>query len=248
MRADLGSRWRGPVGGSGTALERDRTTMHAEVRAIEVKLPEAELLADLYGILLDLAAATSLCDRAIELGRPERPDYLLIEGLAAAAVVRYFRCFSTGARLGLRREDITELGDQDLLSHDYFKALRDKFVAHSVNPFEATYVTASARVEDGTMCPIHSLHPGQHRLVLSTDTAEALAYLISKVRAVVQKRVSLEEHRLLAVVQALPLETIHSGDLHTPSRVDPRDVDKSRKQTLRSNHALKRTPRKRGAA
>ena len=197
-------------------------------RAVEVKLPEAEVLADLYGIVFDLEVAAHLCDKAIELGRPRQLDYLVVEGLVAAAVVRYCRCFPSRGRLGLRREDITELGDDNLQTHDYFKDLRDKFVAHSVNPFEETYVTATASERDGVKYPIQSVGTGQHRLVLSPTTAEALADLISKVSKVVKKRVAAEEQRLIGVIQALPLDTVHSGDLHTPRRFKASDVSKTR--------------------
>ena len=216
-------------------------------RAVEVNLPEAEVLADLYSIVFDLEAAAYLCNKAVELDRPQQHDSLLVEGLVAAAVIRYGRCFSTGARLGLCREDIAELKGDELETHDYFKALRDKFVAHSVNPFEETYVTATASESNGTKYPIQSLGPGQHRLMLSASTGEALSHVLSRLKTVVDKRVSTEQKRLLAVIQALPLETIHSGDLHTPRRLKASDVNQSRMRVSRSNKALKGTPRKRGA-
>ena len=216
-------------------------------RAVEVKLPEAEVLADLYGIVFDLEVAAHLCAKAIELGQARQHDYIVVEGLVTAAVVRYGRCFSKGVRFWLCREDITEIGNDDLSTHGYFKDLRDKFVAHSVNRFEETYVTATASELDGKKNPIQSVGPGQHRVVLSPITAKALAQLVSRVNAVVKKRVAIEEQRLLDVIQALPLDAIHSGDLHTPRRLKDSDVSKDRKQKSRSNKALKGTARKRGA-
>jgi hypothetical protein len=221
--------------------------MPAIHRVVEVKLPEAEILADLYGIRFDLEAASYLCVKAVELGQPRPHDYLVVEGLVAAAVIRYGRCFSSGVRLGLHRQDLAALSPEALEAHNYFKALRDKFVAHSVNPFEETYVTASASERDGTRVPIQSVGPGQHRLELSTDTAEALSRLISAVEGVVHQKVVSEELRLLSVIQALPLDTIHSGDLHSPGRLQASDVHRVRQQKSRSNKALKGAPRKRGA-
>lgn len=206
-------------------------------RAVEVTLPEAEALADLYGIMFDLEAATYLCAKAIELSLPPQHDYLIVEGLVAAAIIRYCRCFPSKARLGLRREDLAELNDKDFQAHDYFKNLRDKFVAHSVNPFEETYVNATASVLDGIKHPIQSVAPGQHRLMLSPSTANALVDLITKVREIVKKSVSIEEKKLLGIIQSLPLDTIHSGDLHTPRHLKPSDVSKTRKP--RSNKALR---------
>jgi hypothetical protein len=161
----------------------------------------------------------------------------------AAAVVRYIRCFGTGVRWGLRREDILELGERELSAHDYFKDLRDKFVVHSVNPFEDTFVTAVASEWDGVRHPITSLGWAQNRRALSPDIAFVLARLAAGVRAVIQQWVAVEERRLLAVIQALPLDTIHNGDLNSPRLIKDSDVSKSRKQKTRS-----RPPRKRRAA
>jgi hypothetical protein len=203
--------------------------MPRDSRVVEVKLPEAEVLADLYGIVFDLDAAAYLCDRAIELSQPRSRDSLVVEGLVAAAVIRYGRCFASGVRFGLTSTDLGDLGHGALESHGYFKDLRDKFVAHSVNPFEETFVTATATEQGGVKLPIRAIGPGQHRLVLSASTAEALGRLISDVNAVVGKRVAAEERRLLRVIQGLPLEAIHGGDLHTPRRLAASDVSKSRK-------------------
>jgi hypothetical protein len=213
-------------------------------RVVEVTLPEAETLADLYGIRFDLEAASYLCVKAVDLGQPTPHDYQVVEGLIAAAVIRYGRCFSSGVRLGLHRKDLADLSNRALEAHDYFKALRDKFVAHSVNPFEETYVTASASERDGVRFPIQSVGPGQHRLVLSMDTAKALSHLISAVEGVVRQKIVSEERRLLGVIQALPLDTIHGGDLHSPGRLQASDVHRARQQKSRSNKALKGKPRK----
>lgn len=209
--------------------------MSSTTRLIEVSFPEAEFLAHLYGIAFDLETAASLCDKAVELGRPRPNDFPVIEGLVAAAVVRYGRCFASGVRRRLKREDLAKLDASDLAAHDYFKALRDKFVAHSVNPFEDTYVTAAATERDGIKLPITSVNAGQHRLALSPETAKALADLVAKVDLIVRGKVASEERRLLAVIQALPIETIHNGDLHTPHRFHAGDVHKPRKSSSPSN-------------
>lgn len=208
-----------------------------------MKLPEAETLADLYSIEYDLGTASYLCAKASDLSRLEQRDYLVIEGLVSAAVVRYGRCFSFGARLGLTRKDIEKLDPSDLAIHDYFKALRDKFVAHSVSPFEESYVTASASERDGVKFPIQSVGPGYHRLVPSENEARSLGQLVSKVKEVVRAQIENEEAVLLKFIQSLPLDTIHGGDLHSPGRFSPADVNKSRKQS-RALTVRSRTTRK----
>lgn len=214
-------------------------------RAVEVKMPEADVLADLYGIEYDLSTASYVCAKAVELSQLEQRDYLHVEALVSAAIVRYGRCFSTGARLGLTREDIQGLDSAALEVHDYFKALRDKFVAHSVNPYENSYVTASASERDGVKFPIESVNPGYHRLVLSANEAQGLSLLITKVKAIVNERIECERAKLLAFIKTLPLEVIHSGDLHTPQRFKLTDAGKSRKQS-RALTARSRATRKSG--
>lgn len=207
--------------------------MPSTTRLVQVTLPEAEMLADLYSVRFDLNLAAELCEKAIGFSQTSN-DAHLVEGLVYAAVIRYGRCFSTGARLGLRREDIGTLNDGDLEIHDFFKALRDKFVAHSVNVFEETIVTAAAAEQDGVKLPIRSVGPGQNRVVLHTDTARSLNHLIVQVKAVVEKRVIAEEQRLLEFIGTLPIETIHAGDLYTAPRLSDKDVHRPRIQTRRS--------------
>ena len=213
--------------------------MPTRTRAVEVELAEAEKLADLYGVQFDLRNSAYLCEKAIEMSQVERPDSLAIEGLVSAAVVRYSRCFPSRARYGIRRKDLEDIEDGYLETHDYFKNLRDKFIAHSVNPFEETYVTASAREKDGVLLPITSLGGGQNRVVLSPSTAMELKALIAKVTKEVDKKVKSEEHRLLKHIQKLPLETIHSGDLHAPINVRNGDVGKTRRRGKKPKPAPK---------
>jgi len=205
----------------------------SKIRAVEIKLPEAELLAELYSIINDLEAAADYCTKAEELEKSKPRDFVVEEALVWAAIIRYGRCFTSGIRLRLGREDLTSLTVEDLAEHDHFYALRDRFVAHSICPFEETYVTASAHERDGVLLPITAVHPGHHRVILEGSTARALGSLISKVSVEVKKRVSEEEKKLLTLIQSLPLETIHSGDLHSPRHILQSDVHKARRQ--RSN-------------
>jgi len=199
-------------------------------RVVEIKMSEAELLADLYGIIIDLDTAAQLCSKVIELSKTKTKDLIIEEGLVGAAVIRYGRCFTTGVRVRLGLEDLAELNAEELEAHNYFYALRNRFVAHSISPFEETYVTATAREQDGEKFPITSLNPGHHRIVLSAEIAESLTNLISSVKTLVKKKVTLEEQGLLDIIQGLPLETIHAGDLYTPRQIQASDVHMSRKK------------------
>jgi hypothetical protein len=213
--------------------------MPTTIRAVEVNLDEAILLADLYGIVSDLATTLDLCGKVIELSALKPRDYFMEEGLMTAAVVRYGRCFTEGVRLSLKLEDLMGLDEESLNAHDYFLALRHKFIAHAVNAFEETHVTASARETDGKLEPITSVHPGSSRILLTAETAQSLASLASAVSMVIKSRVISEEKKLLLIIQALPLETIHAGQLRSPIRVEPKHVHERRKRGMNSNSALK---------
>jgi hypothetical protein len=219
------------------SLERE-TEVPSRIRVVEIKLPEAELLADLYSIVSDLRSAEEFCAKAIELETSTPRDLAVEEGLASAAVIRYGRCFTTGVRLRLNRDDLVGLSTEDLAEHDHFYALRDKFVAHSISPFEETYVTASAHERDGEKLPITSIGPGHYKVLLEASTARALSALIGKVKNEVNRRVATEERKLLEFIQTLPIEAIHAGDLHSPRPIQPADVHKTRRQRQISNKSL----------
>lgn len=220
--------------------------MPTHSRAVEVKHKEAAVLADLYSINYDLGLATHLA-KAARKAAANGEDTIVVEGIITASLIRYFRCFATNVRLGLVRSDLAELNDKLLKQHDYFKHLRDKFVAHSVNPFEENWVTATASIRDDLPQPITSLAHGCHRLVLHASEARELCALIKQVRYIVEAKIKAEEQRLLSVIQALPLDVIHSSDLRSPARFSLNDVGRSRQQTRaltsRSTRTRAKAPR-----
>lgn len=197
---------------------------------VEVKLPEAAELADLYGIEHDLVNVQHYCARALEFADPPHPDYLMVEALISAAVVRYFRCFPDRVGVSLTRSDIAQLAPEFFDLHEYYKKLRDKFIAHSVNPFEDSYVTVSVTERDGKKYPVESVNPGFHRFLLSRKDAKSLIHLVNGVIDLVRTRIEVEERKLLALLQSLPVDVIHAGDLHTPNRITVADVGKRRKR------------------
>lgn len=169
--------------------------MPSHSRAVRITLPEAETLADLYGVAYDLDSAIELCHKALSLSKEAPDDYQLVEAVITAAVVRYFRCLNTGVRLGIQSSDLEQLSEEDRSTHNYLKDLRDKFVVHSVNPFENSYVTTTATVNDGELLPISSLNPGYHRMALSSSTARMLLNVARKVRTINEAKVREESRK-----------------------------------------------------
>lgn len=207
--------------------------MPSHVRAAEVTIPEAEILADLYGIIYDLEIASELCQKAQDL--PAHSDVQITEAIVSSAVIRYGRCLKSSVRLGIDPEDIATMPDEIQVLNRYFVDLRNKYVAHSVNPFDAVFVTASLTEKNGMKLPIKAIHMGAIRVVLDARVASSLQRLVEAALGMVKEKAKVEESRLLEHLQSLPIEQQHQFDLHIPKNVGPHNVGKSRKQKLRSN-------------
>ena len=204
--------------------------MSAIHSAVQVKLAEAEALVDYYSIRHDLEIAAQLCQHAIDLDAVSGRDSILTEGIVTGAIIRYCRCFAGGLRLGLHRKDIEDLRPLLLTAHDYFKALRDKFVAHPVNPFEEHWVSASVTERDGVIEPITHIGHGSNRMLLSAETAKSLRQLTDGVLEIIEEKIKPEEQKVLEVIKNHDPKFIHSAGLHTPARFTHADVNRQRKQ------------------
>ncbi|MBU1213922.1 MAG: hypothetical protein KKF58_03925 [Gammaproteobacteria bacterium] len=114
---------------------------------------EAREYADLIGIQHDLRTTIDYCDVILNKQQDRSPnEELVLEGLCHAAVIRYCRAFSPGARFHLDRKIFQELPSEYAEDHEFIKSLRDKYIAHSVNPFEECAIYAQIRTgENGKL-------------------------------------------------------------------------------------------------
>ena len=106
----------------------------------DVEFSEAKRLADLASIIRDLQATVETCRRVVALLEAKEDDPIVLEGLWSAALVRYVRCFAFGKRYGLTEEVFEGLQGDPIGAHRWYKNMRDKHVAHSVNPYEQVRV------------------------------------------------------------------------------------------------------------
>ena len=165
-------------------------------------------------VLQDLRSVIELCKRLdTELERAEdEADNLLIEALWTAALVKYVRCFTSGKRFGLDPSVFDGLAGASE-THQYFKNMRDKHVAHSVNPFEGVGV----RVVLGGKLGNHTAEGivvFQHRLVC-TDRAgvRTLQRLTSAAQRNVRLRCKAMRDELLDWAKAQPPSTFQPDQL-----------------------------------
>lgn len=106
-------------------------------------LPSAKGLADLLSVGRDLEFVISASDRLLtEDSTEDETASILRRSLWSAALVAYARCFTAGKRLGLAPSIFTDLGlpKEAIDFHVFLRHMRDKHVAHSVNPFEQVRV------------------------------------------------------------------------------------------------------------
>ena len=180
---------------------------------VELNLPEAAALADLTGVQFDLQSAKEFALKLRELLSADRPDYSLVDPLSTATLVRYSRAFVTGVRKPLREEALQELSDSQRRKHEYFRNLRDKHIAHSVNCFEESVPVARYWIERVETEGITSISCNHHVVTgLGSRDLDALVELVDLLLRFVKKKIKEEETRLLATVRAMPLAAVLSGD------------------------------------
>ena len=97
---------------------------------------EARTLADIISVLDDLTFVINACERLLHLETDEDADPVVVRALWNAALVAYARCWSTGVRSGISTDVFDGLEGDPLGLHEYLKSMRDKHIAHAVNPFE----------------------------------------------------------------------------------------------------------------
>jgi hypothetical protein len=107
---------------------------------VRYKSKEAAAIAELFSIRQDLLLTEQICERLLSVLQAPSNDAVLVEALWSAALVRYARSFTTGKRQTLNPSLVAHLPGDPMSDHIYYKNQRDKFIAHSVNPFEQSVV------------------------------------------------------------------------------------------------------------
>jgi hypothetical protein len=189
----------------------------------ELNTDDAALLGDLGLVVQDLRSVKELCRRlAGELDR-EPKDAVQIEALWTAALVKYVRCFSSGKRFGVKQDIFSGLDGDPIGAHKYFKNLRDKHVAHSVNPFE--------RVRVGVLLSAPSVQPqivegvavlSRSLISTSREGAETLWRLATAAEMRIADQAKELQGRIVEWAKQQPIEDFLIGSLEigTPGEED----------------------------
>ena len=141
-------------------------------------------------------------------------DFLGWEALSTSACVAYARCFVSGVRGSL---DPTHLGsaDNDLRSlHGFVIDMRNKHVAHSVNPFEENQITVQISDAFQSAAEITTIGVSHSRRVgFQVDVPAQLKRLASWWLEKVEAEIVTEREKLLHVAQKLSLSDLRAGGI-----------------------------------
>jgi hypothetical protein len=173
-------------------------------------MPEAELLASYASIDYDLATAGMFAKHMLQ----QRADGLWehTQAYTIAALVSYSRPFLTGVRFRLGEDALKIFSPDQRAQHDYFRAVRDKHVAHSVNTFEESQLVVRYWVERLAQEGIEQISCNHTRIVgLGHQELEQLVDLSNTMGAFVFDRIEEEKAKVLAIVRQMPIDEILKG-------------------------------------
>ncbi|NDL61000.1 hypothetical protein [Phytoactinopolyspora mesophila] len=176
---------------------------------VRIRLPSAEAYADTISVIADLQFVVSCCERLhAELNR-DQADGLVIQALWSAAVVAYARCFGTGKRQAVSVADVEGLGALEL--HEWVMNMRNKHVAHAVNPFEKVDIGAVLSKPDSTTGQVEGIAEILIKWVsaMPDDVAE-LARLAHALLERINPTYEEQGKAVLAEANALDIEELYS--------------------------------------
>ena len=182
-------------------------------------IPEAKWLSDLTGIRNDLEAVVRVCDR---IQRDESKfkfepgvdavammeERILASDLVCAAIVRLMRTHGTGVRSGIPAAWLGDLPIDLRNAHSYFKNLRDKFIAHSVNPLEDNQVFAWVKGYRTSEAHVTRIDASPGRFLPGSDDAALLKRLANSLLERVSHELETESARLLAIARELSIDEV----------------------------------------
>lgn len=203
----------------------------ANLRFVDLNIPEARLLADLSSQANDLQTTADMCDLALAEFSKGSLVVGLLEALMSGAVVKYARCFSSGVRANFPNSVLEGLPVNQKTDHEFFVALRNKYIAHSVNVFEETKIVAYLVPEERGPRGVASIGVQHDRLAsLGAEDFTRLKALSLELHRQISIIIEEEKQKVLDAARRLQVDGLYS-QVDPPKKVaGDSDVTKSRKQ------------------
>ncbi len=195
----------------------------------QVDFEEAKTLADLAAIFQDLDFVTETLKRLIDLLETKDKDWVLIQSLWSAALISYIRCFATGKRYGLDPDTIYSLNESAIEFHNYHKDLRDKHIAHSVNPFEQVRVDIQlSPTNSAERKVVGIITSSMKHIVVPKRSVEDFLRLVTWAKRVVGEKCKEYENKVLKIAKGMPLDDLYAKARSRMIAPSSKDVRKTR--------------------
>lgn len=173
----------------------------------------ARLLQSMAGAKTDLWIAEDMLNHCIDTdGEVHQLCEELEEACWTTAVIRYERCFN---QRSWPAEEIvlSKLTQEQLVSHHYFRFLRDKMFGHALGVGEDFEITAVIfPMGPGGAMRLGGIGPKPRRISSpGTDAAKEFLDLVKTVRALINPAFWAMCSRFTAQMQQLPLDDVIKG-------------------------------------
>lgn len=219
-------------------------TESVENQIAKVDFEEAKALTDLGAIVQDLSAVMQTCSRLKKLLREESKDHILIEALWTSALIRYARCFAESKGFGLSESVFDGLQGDPLGAHRFYMNLRNKHIAHSVNPFEqmeAGLVLSPAENAEKGIIGVATL--AMRQISSDVEGVHQLGLLAKVVLGKACERAKHYEQQVLEIPKKMPLDDLYKRS--RPRRIAPGPESVGNLRGKTSNKSLQPTPQER---
>jgi hypothetical protein len=195
------------------------------------ELDEAALLSELASLFHDLNFVVNACDSLDDAYAAGGEDSTFTQAYWTAAVIAYIRCFTTGIRLRLTESDLEQLPFEGEVVefHRLLKDMRDKHIAHSVNPFEDVQIGAVLSPDDSPSPQVEGIATLYMRHVAGDRVAvQQLRALASDLAKLVAERAKSQKDRVLAAAQGLNVEGLYERQRLRVTAPGPEDAGRRR--------------------
>ncbi|MCX5707943.1 MAG: hypothetical protein NTY14_03055 [Candidatus Omnitrophica bacterium] len=175
----------------------------AEYVPFPVVFNEANRYADLEGIKADL---NWIVEAAGEFVKTRINDSIIREAFTFAAVVKYGRVFNSGVRRAITKDLINNLESNFQKDHEEFMALRDRYVAHSVNNFEENYTQVYIKDPMSQNPEFNQISVMHNRVVsISVDDMNRLAVLAKELMDKIGSLMKAEKPKVEEIARRIPV-------------------------------------------
>jgi hypothetical protein len=193
---------------------------------VNIELPEAGRLADLYGFANDLASCRSYCEKYMKTFPAEDTECYW-----TFVFVKYSRCFNGGIRRPFVGKIPIPLSPEEEQLHNSILSIRDKHLAHSVNDFERHRVRVwlnpaelGRKIRNVNIESCYLTGP-------KPELFDKLLKIIDKLFAWAEEEKKEEEAKLLPIVEKkFGLDQLYLLKPSSPEKVDESRITKPREK------------------